>query len=631
MSDDSIEIQGVSKQRLKALPDMPGVYLMKDEQGEVIYVGKAKSLRSRVSSYFAGGDGRANVVYILERVRTIDTLVTETERQAIVLENDLIKKYKPRYNIRLKDDKAHLIVRIDRRHEWPRIELVRAVAEDGAQYIGPFAFSYELRTMLDVIKRSLPLRTCSNTMLYNRVRPCLEYQIKRCAGPCCLEVDSEDYADWLRQAVQILEGNVSDVISDLEHSMERASEALRFEDAAIMRDRIAVLKRIGQEATESNYGTGSLDAFGLYREGNKFEVSVVMVRQGRLFESKTYGFEDINALDDEIMSSLLSQFYSGKRQIAETILIPFELEDRESREEYYSDIRGKKVSIALPQRGSKARLLALANQNAKENFEARFSGLDKSTRVLEAIQADFELEQMPRTIECVDVSHFQGGSTVASVVCFKDAQPEKGRYRVFHLSQEGKPDDFASMREVIRRHLSRCAEENTLCDLLVVDGGQAQLSQALAVRKELGLQTPAMVGLAKKRTASIPYRKAAAKSGKGKAKGKRITLEKPERIYVQERSVPVLLNPRSEAMQLFERIRNEAHRFAIQFHRKTRAKKSVRSVLDGIPGVGPNRKRELLRVFRSVDAIRKANPEELVERCKIPFSLAVKIIQSLNP
>ncbi len=628
MTETSIEIAGISKKRLKALPDRPGVYLMKDEQGEVIYVGKAKSLRSRVSSYFAGGDGRINVVYILENVRRIDTLVTESERQAIVLENDLIKNYRPRYNIRLKDDRAHLIVRIDHRHEWPRLDLVRVVADDGAQYIGPFAFSYELRTMLEVIKRTLPLRTCSNAMLYNRVRPCLEYQIKRCSGPCCLDVDPDEYRSWLKQAVKILEGNVSDVINELNVSMERASDALRFEDAAVIRDRIEILKKIGEDASESSYGTGAIDAFGMYREGNRFEVSVVMVRQGRLFESKTYGFDDSDALDDEIMSSLLSQFYSGSRQFVDTILLPFELEDQEARAEYYSERRGKKVSISRPQRGSKARLLALANQNAKENFEARFSGMDKSTRVLEAIQADFELEQMPRTIECVDVSHFQGGSTVASVVCFKDGQPEKSRYRVFHLTQEGKPDDFASMREVLRRHLSRCAEENTLCDLMVVDGGQAQLSQALSVRRELGLQVPAMIGLAKKRSGSSPYRAPASK--KSKPGAKRITLQKPERIYVQDRAVPVLLNPRSEAMKLFERIRNEAHRFAIQFHRKTRAKKAVRSALDKIPGVGPNRKRELLREFRTIDAIRNASPEAISERCRIPHTLAVRIVETLN-
>lgn len=278
------------------------------------------------------------------------------------------------------------------------------------------------------------------------------------------------------------------------------------------------------------------------------------------------------------------------------------------------------MRIVVPHRGPKARLLDLASKNAKENFEARFSQLDKSDRVLKALQVELKLEDLPRTIECVDVSHFQGGATVAAVVCFKDMKPLKTRYRSFHLTQEGKPDDFASMREVVRRHLSRGAEENTLPDLLVVDGGPAQLAQALLVRRELGLLTPAIVGLAKKRTAQLPY---------GVRQARR-TPAKPERVYLEDATLPLILNRRSEALHLLERIRDEAHRFAITFHRKTRARRTFRSELDNIPGVGLRRRNDLLRAFRSIESIRAATPEELQQQAGIPLALAERISTHLK-
>lgn len=612
------------RERVRALPALPGVYLMKAEDGEVLYVGKAINLRSRVSSYFGSSDdGRYHLPYLLERVRHVETVVTEGERQALVLENDLIKKYKPRYNIRLKDDKAHLIVRIDMSHEWPRLELVRQVREDGAKYIGPFAFGYELRTMLEVIKRSIPLRTCSNSVIYNRVRPCLEYQIKRCAAPCCLDVDKEQYRAWLEQAVSVLKGKTDAVIEEVTHDLERASEELRFEDAAMHRDRIEILKRVRDENSEVQFGQGMMDAVGLYREGNNIELSLLRVRLGRLFDSKTFGFSETELPTEEILGSLLSQFYSSGAEIPPTILLPSEIEDASSREELYSEIRGGAVELRVPKRGVKARLLALAADNAKENFEARFSSLDKTDRILEALKVELGLEETPRVIECIDISHFQGGATVGSLVCFKDMKPHKAGYRAYSLSQEGKPDDFASMREVVGRRISRGIEENSLPDLLVIDGGPGQLSQAVAVRKELSSRVPEMIGLAKKRTAAVPYR--AVISGRSST-----SAQKPERIYREGSSVPILLGERSEALHLLERIRNEAHRFAITTHRKKRAKKTFRSVLDDIPGVGKTRRTMLLKEFRSVDAIRKAGVEQLAERCNLPRGLAERIHLYLN-
>ncbi|HQH27064.1 MAG TPA: excinuclease ABC subunit UvrC [Oligoflexia bacterium] len=612
----------VSSERLRALPKLPGVYLMKDKRGSVLYVGKAKNLKARIRSYFSKGDSRQSIPYLLAQVQSVETLVTQDERQAILLESDLIKKYKPHYNVRLKDDKAYLLVRLDLNQDWPRLELVRAAREDGARYFGPYAFSYELRTLLEVIKRTVPLRTCTDHMLHNRVRPCLEHQIKRCAGPCCLDVDRVQYLAWIEQAVSILRGRTGDVAKELAADMERASAELRFEDAAVIRDRLQVLRQIEHDKTQRQFNFGASDAWGLYREGDKVELCVLMVRQGRLFEAKTFGFPDAEGDNQDILGSLLSQFYSKQGAQPELILLPFALEDSKVREDILTERAGEKVTIAVPQRGDKARLVGLAQRNAKENFEARFSALDKSARVLGALQKEFRLAQMPRTMECVDISHFQGAATVGSVVAFADAKPDKARYRHFHLSQEGKPDDFASMREILTRHLSRSAEENTLADLLVVDGGPAQLAQALGVRRELGLDGPVMIGLAKKRT----MRKIRPASPEAAV----ILGKKPERIFVEGRALPVVLRPDSEVLQLLERIRNEAHRFAVSFHRSVRAKKVFRSALDSIPGLGPVRRMTLLREFKSIDGIRRAEPEEISRRCRVPLALAKRIVQLLR-
>lgn len=614
----------ITPERLRALPVSPGVYLMKDNEGTVIYIGKAKSLRARVRSYFAGGDERASVEYLLQRVHSIDTLVCESERQAIVLEADLIKKYRPRYNIRLKDDRAYLLARIDMSAEWPKVELVRAQRDDGARYIGPFAFAYELRTLLDVVKRTVPLRTCSDSIFHNRVRPCLEFQIKRCSGPCCLPVSGEQYAAWVSQAIDILQGKNDEVIAALRQEMQHASDELRFEDAAAVRDRLAILEQVKSDRPRLTNIDVNHDAFGLYREGTRVEVSILMVRQGRLFDSKTFGFSDVEIPDDEVLSSVVGQFYEGRVDPPEEILLPFPLEDAEAREEILRDQRQGRVRLSVPKIGSKARLIELASSNARENFAARFADVDVHSLVLSALQAELGLEEAPRIIQCVDISHFQGGSTVASVVSFLDGKPDKSRYRHFNLaSQEGTPDDFASMREVVGRHLSRCAEENTLPDLLVIDGGPGQLAMALEARGELSLTRPVLVGLAKARTEKLPYY--ALIAGNDRRSNRSF-----ERVYVEGEKIPLLLKPESEVTHLLERIRDEAHRFAITFHRRSRSKRSLRSSLEDIPGVGEKRRRDLLRTFGSVKAIAAAEPQQLVERCKVPLPIAERIVNVLR-
>jgi excinuclease ABC subunit C len=460
-------------------------------------------------------------------------------------------------------------------------------------------------------------------VLKNRVRPCLEYQIKRCSGPCCLDVDRKEYALWVEQAVSLLEGKTEEVICELRAELERASEELRYEDAALIRDRMQILGRIKEEKQRVLFGEGSVDALGMYREGEHAELSVLSVRQGRLFGSRTFGFSELSIPNEEFLGSLLSQLYAGEQVLPETVILPFELEDGEIREGMLSEKRGAKVELRVPQRGSKARLLLLAQRNAKENFEARFSAVDKNDRVLAALRTELELSEMPRVIDCVDISHFQGSSSVAAVVSMRDLKFEKKRYRSFYVSQEGKPDDFASIREVVSRHLSRTAEEGQAPDLMLIDGGPQQLAQAVRAREELGLLAPPFVGIAKKRLRAAPI--FARYDGPALMLGK-----KPERLYLEGREGPVILSPQSEALQALERLRNEAHRSAITFHRKARSKKSFRSVLDDIPGIGPKRRTTILREFGSVEALKLTPPEKMAARAGIPLSLAKRISDLLK-
>jgi len=603
--------------RLKDLPRSPGVYLMKDAAGEVIYIGKAKQLSIRVRNYFTGSDERHSIAFILERLETIETIVTADERQAIILESDLIRKYKPRYNIRLKDDRAHFLVRIDQNQEWPKIELVRRREEDGAKYLGPFPFSYELRSMLETIKRSVPLRTCSDKVLHNRVRPCLEYQIKRCAGPCCLAVDRAQYQRWVKQAIQILEGKDKELVEHLRSEMERASEEWRFEDAAVIRDRINVLESVGDQRSTVLFSSGAQDAIAVYRVGERIEIALIMARGGRLSESRSFAFEDAVMPEGEILASFLAQCYVARGEIPQQILLPFSFEGQEALEELLSERAGHPVSISVPQRGSRVRLLQLAQVNARENYNARYSSSKSSDELLKILQSELGLDEMPRTIECVDVSHFQGGSTVGSLVVFQDGAPDRTRYRNFKLSQEGKADDFASMRELIFRHLSRAAEENTLSDLMVIDGGPQQLAQGLRQREALALDRPIMIGLAKKRRRSLNYNST------------REQQRKPERVFIEGSHIPVVLPPNSKALQLLERIRDETHRTAITFHRKLRNKRAFTSELDRIPGIGEKRKLRLLKVFSSVKNIRQASAEEIAEKGEMPLSLARRLLELL--
>lgn len=601
--------------KLETLPELPGVYLMKDAHGEVLYVGKARSLRARVRQYFAGGDGRVQIEALMASLSDFDTIVTADEQQAFILERDLITKYKPRYNIKLKDDKAYLSIRVDEAAPWPRLELVRRVEQDGARYFGPYTFSYELRTLLDIIKRVVPLRTCTNTVFHNRTRPCLEYQIKRCCGPCTLPVDPDEYREYVRQAIAILEGRTDKLRRDLTSQMERAAEDLRFEDAAAIRDRIEVLENVKQGQQYVSSGAEDRDVFALYREEGLVALAVLRVNIGRIYDSHSFSFSEVSVRDEEVVEAAVTQFYEGGRDIPEEIVLPFELENGAMIAKMLSERRGTKVTLAVPQRGVKARLLSLAQVNARQQFSTRFDAEERYLEVAKSMATTFDLRQVPRKVECVDISNLQGSNIVGALTAFFDGHPDKKGYRKYHISQQGKPDDFAAIHEVVTRRLSHAKAHDDLPDLLVIDGGPGQLREALRAREEVDIEVD-IVSLAKLKTASAAFSTEIQQT--------------PERIYLSPDGPPIALEARSEMTRFLQRVRDETHRFVITFHRSQRNKRVLSSVLDSVSGVGPERRARLFRAYGSIEAMRGAVPEELARNGRMPLSLAHKVLEALK-
>jgi excinuclease ABC subunit C len=602
-------------QQLDAVQPRPGVYLLKDRHGKVIYVGKAKNLRARVRTYFRGGDERSQVRFLMQRVAGLETLVTVNDKEALILENNLIKQYKPRYNIRLKDDKSYVSVKVTTQDPWPRILVTRKIVKDGSKYFGPYASAWAVRETLDTIRKVIPLRTCSDGVFRNRSRPCIEYQIKRCLGPCCLPVDPAVYQRHVREATLLLEGKSQQLTRQLEEEMRRASEALRFEDAARLRDRIRAVERTQERQQVVSHGGDDQDVFGLYREGGFIEVQVLFVRQGKLTGNQTYSFADFEFADEEVLEAVLTQFYQGDRYVPDEILVPVDLEDQDVRAEYLSERKGKRMIIFRPQRGDKVRLLEMAAENARQSFRERQDAGHNRERMSAELQRRLHLRNAPKRIECFDISNIQGRLAVGSMVTFDEGEPDKGRYRRFRITTVSGADDFMMMYEVLKRRFARAKEEGTYPDLLVVDGGKGQLNVALEVLRELEINEVAVVGLAKMRVERAPQSPEVVRS--------------EERVFLPGRKNPVILKRNSNALFLLQRVRDEAHRFAITYHRQLRRQERLRSELDSIPGIGAARRKRLLRHFGSVRRIREASVEALTEVPGISPALAAAIKSSL--
>src|SRR6266851_3158067 len=461
-----------------------GVYLLRDRAGKVLYVGKAKSLRSRVRAYFReGGDGRFQVRFLMRRVSDFDTIVTASEKEALILENNLIKQYKPRYNIRLKDDKSYLSAKVTN-HAWPRITVTRKIVKDGGRYFGPFGSADGLRETIDVIRKVFPLRTCTDAVFRNRSRPCLEYQIKRCLGPCCLPVDRSEYGRHLHAAQMLLEGKNLELLKEMRERMRGYAERLEFEEAARVRDRVRAIEKTVERQTVLHHWGGDQDVFGLYREGGFIEAIVLMVRHGKLTSTQSWSFQDLEFSDEDVLADLLTQYYSGARFVPDEIIVPVELEDASVRAELLSERRGRKVELIVPQRGDKLRLLEMAMDNARQSFAARRDNENTREKMLEELRTKLHLRNTPKRMECYDISNLQGTMVVASQVTFDEGEPQKQLYRRYRMRTVEGQDDFASMYEVLSRRLKRAIADNEFPDLWVIDGGKGQLNVAVEVLKE---------------------------------------------------------------------------------------------------------------------------------------------------
>ncbi len=605
------------KEEVSRFPKLPGVYIMRDQHGEVIYVGKARELRSRVRSYFGIGDGRYQIQYLMGRVSSIEKIVTSNEEEAFILERDLITRFKPRYNIRLKDDKSYLSVRVDMNDPWPRIETVRKVQQDGALYFGPCTSSIDIKSVLDVIRNVVPLRSCTDTVFFNRQRPCLEHQIKRCAGPCCLPVPPGQYMEWVEQAVDILRGKGQGVLKDMEAKMEEAAVELRFEDAALLRDRIEILRRhtAGTRDVAAHQGE-SRDAFALYREGSCAVVCVLKVRFGRISDSENFSFDDLMISDDELLESVISQYYERSREIPDEVLIPFAFENAGLVEKAVRQRHEATVEFVMPKIGSKARLVRLAELNAKQEFASRFDSDALYDRTSKEMAGLLSLRQIPRRVECIDISNLQGTDIVGAVAVFYDGVAQKNSYKKFKIHSEGKPDDFAGIHEVMTRRLHRASEEDDMPDLIIIDGGPGQLEAARKARDEAGVDVE-LISIAKMRAGTVD------ESGEGSA-------ARPERVFLEGAKEAIPLVPGDRVTHFLQRVRDEVHRFVITFHRKRRSSRSVKSVLDDIPGIGPDRKRRLFSAFGSIEKMKDADPQEVARAGRMPLPLAEKLLRVIR-
>lgn len=607
------------EEKLDSLPSRPGVYLMRDENGKVIYVGKAKDVRGRVRAYLRGGDGRSQVDFLMRRVEDVETLVTSNEKEALILENNLIKQYKPRYNIRLKDDKSYLSIKVNVQHPWPRIMATRKIVKDGSRYFGPYSSAVAVRETLDILEKHFLLRSCTEHNFRNRARPCLQYQIKRCLAPCILPVDPAEYQENLKRAILFIEGKRQELLGELKRRMRERAEALEFEAAAKLRDQIQAVERtIEKQRVVSHWGIDQ-DIFGLCREGGFIEVQVLFVRQGKLTGNQSYSLEDLEFSDEEVMEELLTQFYQGDRFVPDEILLPVELEDREVREEYLSERKGKRAAILCPQRGDKRQLVEMAIQNARQSFSERHDQEKEREKMLLELQEKLRLKHYPQRTECYDISNIHGSHAVGSMVTVFNGEPDRSRYRRYRIRTvpaESGGDDFAMMYEVLKRRFSRGVQEGDLPDLVVIDGGKGQLGMALAALRELGVEDVDVIALAKMRV------QPSARSAE--------IQRSEERVFLPGQSNPVILKRNSNALFLLQRVRDEAHRFAITYHKKVRARETLTSALDRIPGIGGVRKRELLRAFGSIKRIEKATLEDLLKIPSINEKLAREILDTLR-
>jgi excinuclease ABC subunit C len=583
------------EEKLQNLPDSPGVYLMKDGKGHVIYVGKALSLWNRVRSYFQKGAMGEKTEMLIRQIADIETIMTHTELEALILESTLIKKHRPRYNIILRDDKNYPYLRFDMKAEYPRLDVVRGLKKDGALYYGPYVPAGGMWELLSLIRRTFPLATCKKEFKKDRPeRPCVQHQIGRCMAPCSGEIDKAAYQDMVGQVRLFIEGKNRDLLDLLKRRMAEASDNMEYERAAELRDRIAKIEGAFEKQKIISPGFENQDVIGMVSEGGHANIQALFIRNGMLLGRKDFTITDVLGMsDEEVMTDFLRQFYAKEMIVPAEVLLPFAVPDRELFEVWLTEKRGANVEVLVPQRGRKRELVQMASDNAGQSLREHLLSRKSKERVLLRLKEELGLRNLPRRIEAFDISNIHGAEAVASLVSFENNLPDKRNYKRFRIKSVQGQDDFASMAEVIRRRYTKANEEGILPDLILIDGGKGQLNAALEVLSGLGINGPDVFGLAK------------ARSG---AEG---SDREFERVFLPGVDEPIILEPTSQTTHLVARVRDEAHRFAIAYHRKLREKRAIKSELDDIPGIGEVRKKALLRHFGSLEKIKKATSEEL--------------------
>jgi excinuclease ABC subunit C len=597
---------------LDRIPTEPGVYLFKDMRGQVIYVGKAQNLRTRVRQYFReGGDERFFVAagFLARAVTDVETIVVSSSKEALLLENHLIKKHQPRFNVKLRDDKQYLVLRLvdpdpaeagrAKRAVFPRVEVVRNIRDDGAHYFGPYHSATSARETLRTLNRHFQLRTCTDHVLETRGRPCLQYQIKRCSGPCAIDVPPEAYAEQVEDVKMFLSGKSGELITRLRTRMEQRAAHEDYEVAAVLRDSIAAVERTlaKQDIVQDDFV--DQDVWGLYREADTVEVVVLFVRAGKLVGRRAFHQKDQELPDPAVIAEYVQQYYATGTYVPDEIVVGVVLEDSAVLADWLSAGRGRKVRVVEPRRGIRARLVELADKNAAASAASRRSKSADSEAMLHKVADRLGMARPPRRIECFDIAHIQGTDTVAAMVTFLDGVPARSLYRKFKVRTVDN-NDFAAMYEVLTRRFKRAGEGTdpawALPDLLVIDGGKGQLGMAVTALTDLGVPLGGergveVIGLAKERELEA-----------GSA---------PDRIYRRNIKDSIALRANSPELYVLARIRDEAHRFANTFHQDRRGKHSLRSQLDDIPGIGATRRQRLLKHFGSVRAVRQATLDEL--------------------
>jgi len=570
--------------RVDSLPQEPGVYLFKDGGGKVVYVGKAGNLRARVRAYLRPeGDGRATMPHLVARIEDVETIVTGNEKEALLLENTLIKRHRPRYNVRLRDDKAYLCIRVDTAHAWPRLHMVRRFQDDGATYFGPYASAKAVRRTIRTLGQLFPLRLCPDRVLESRDRPCLYHQLKRCCAPCVNLVGPGAYAQMVAGMLDLLRGRTEEVLRNLREQMAAAAAREEYERAASLRDGIDALEKTTQAQRVASPDQKDRDVIALARRGEVATAAVLHIREGRLLSKRSLSFRTILP-DGAVLARVLHAVHAPGRLVPPEILVPCEPEDGEEIARDLRERRGAAVRLHVPQRGEARALLDLAQKNADEAVRDAEGDAEQRAALLETLRARLGLPRAPQRIECYDISTIQGSATVGSRVVFHEGLADPDSYRRFRVNTVRGQDDFASMREVLQRRFRR---EEPTPDLVVIDGGEGQLGAVLDLLPE-GV---AAIGLAKARTQK-----------------ERRTLE---RVFLPGSKVATPLPPDAPETYLLARIRDEAHRFALAYHRRLRSKRTVRSALDDIAGLGPKRRTALLRAFGSAAGVRAASEEQL--------------------